>query len=385
MNKRKILFLTGIRCDYGLLKAIMQAVKIHPKLELHLIVSGAHLSPTYGMSVNDIEKDGFIIDAKIDSLIESDSRNARIKSAAIQLTKLIGEIEKISPDILIAAFDREEAINMAIAGTYMNIPIVHIGGGDRVKGNADDYIRHAVTKLAHIHLPTTEKNKERIIKMGEEPWRVIMVGNAGLDKYVTTKKISKEELSKILDFELDKEFIILLQHPLSTEAEESGNQMRTTLQAIKELGIKTILINPNSDEGSSSIRRVIGEETQDVNFIRQFKNLEIDVFVNAMRNASALVGNSSAGILEAPFIKLPAVNIGKRQLQREHAENIIFVENDKEKIKEAIKKAVYDKLFWEKVQKCSNPYGDGHTSGRIANILAEMKIDKKLLQKEQTY
>jgi len=385
MNRRKILFLTGIRSDYGLLKEIMQAVKNHPNLELHLIVSGAHLSDTYGMTVNEIEKDGFEIDAKIKSLIESDSLGSRIKSASIQLTSLIDEIEGIKPDILIAAFDREEAINMALAGVYMNIPIVHIGGGDRVKGNVDDYIRHAVTKLANLHLPATEQNKERIIKMGEEPWRVINVGSAGVDKYITTPSKSKKELSEILDFELGKEFIILLQHPLSSEAEESANQMRITLRAIKELGIKTVLINPNSDAGSRGILDIIEEETKGLDFIKQFKNLKEDIFVNVMRNASALIGNSSAGILEAPVIKLPVVNIGERQLQREHAENVIFVGHDKEKIKEAVKRAVYDKSFREKVQKCSNPYGDGHTSERIAILLSEIKIDRKLLQKEQTY
>ncbi len=384
MAKRKVLFLTGIRSDYGLLKSIMNAVKKHPLLELQLIVSGAHLSEKYGLTVKDIEKDGFKINAKIKNLVESDKLSSRIKSASIQLNKLVDIVEKLNPDIIVSCFDREEAITMALVGTYMNIPVVHIGGGDRVKGNADDYIRHAVTKLAHIHLPATRKNAERIIRMGEERERVICVGSSGLDKYVSTSRISRQELSKIINFDLDERFIILLQHPMSTEAEKAGEEMRITLKAIKEIGIRTAVINPNSDAGSVGIRKVIEEEIKNIPFIKQFINFPVDIFVNLMRNASALVGNSSAGLLETAFIRLPAVNIGKRQEQREHGDNVIFAENDKDKIKEAIKKALSSE-FRKKVQNCYNPYGNGHTSEKIANILAKLKLNRKLIQKEQTY
>jgi len=387
MKKKKIMIITAIRSEYNILHPIIKSIKKHPLLDLKLIVTGAHLTPSFGSTVKDIENDGFKIDEKIESLLDSDSPSGRAKSIAIQLFSLINTVERLNPDIIIAPFDREEALTAAIVGTYLNVPIIHIGGGDKVEGNVDDYVRHAVTKLSHLHFPTTKENADRIIKMGEEKWRVHVVGNPGLDKFRTTKKISKKELGSHLDFDFsDKPLIILLQHPLSTEYKKSRGQIKITLQALKELEYDTVIIKPNSDSGSRSVIQEIDNFTTKFDFMKSYVTLERSIFVNLMRAADVMVGNSSCGICEAPLLKLPVVNVGMRQKERLHGENVIFVSHNKNEIKNAINKVLCDKKFLEKIKNCKNPYGDGRTGERIAKILAKMSYDKnKLLIKKMVY
>ena len=293
-------------------------------------------------------------------------------------------INKI-PYILVLG-DREESIATALVSTYMNIPLVHISGGDRVIGNADDQIRHAVTKLAHIHLTTNLESRNRILALGEQKFRVHNVGNPGLDRMIKTKKLSNSQLSKNLNFNIHKNepYIILIQHALSSEVSGAYEQMKTTLEAVKKMEIKTIISFPNSDAGGLEIIRAISEY-EEIPFIYSAKNIPRLEFVNLMRGAACLIGNSSAGILEAPLLKLPVINIGNRQKGRLHAQNVEFVSHNKSKIIRAIKKAVFDKEYIKKVQKCSNPYGDGKSSDRIAQILASVKIDENLLVKDITY
>lgn len=377
--------MTGIRSDYNILYPIMKAIDEHPELELSVVVTGAHLADSYGYTIKEIEKDGFEIAEQIESLLDANSASSRIKSAAIQLMGLVQTFTRLTPDIVIAPLDREEAITVALAGTYMNIPTAHVGGGDRVVGNVDDYIRHAVSKLAHIHFPTTQKNAERLIKMGEEPWRVHCVGNAGLDNYLLTEYIPPQALSEKLDFDVtEKPLILLIQHPVSTEIEESKIQMEITMEAINDLKYRTVVIYPNSDGGGRNMIEVIDKYSSELDFIKAFKNFPRDIFVNLMKTCNVLVGNSSCGITEAPLVKLPVVNIGLRQQEREHAENVIFVPYDKEAVKKAIKKAI-SREFKQELKNCKNPYGDGKAGVRITDILSKIKIDKKLLQKEITY
>lgn len=385
MPRRKIAIVTGIRSEYSLLYPLMKRIEEDPSLELRLFVTGAHLSKEFGYTVREIENDGFTIEERIKSLVGYNTGAGRAKGAAIQLSGLIKAFQRVKPDIVIAAFDREEAITVALAGSYMNIPIAHIGAGDRVAGNVDDYIRHAVTKLAHLHFAATENNRKRIIKMGEEPWRVRNVGNLGLDKYRMVKRIPLKRLKEILDFDITKRpLLIVIHNPLSTESDKSGWHMNVIMKAIDNLKFQTIVIYPNSDAGCLDIMKEINNYSSR-KFIKIFKNLEKEIFVNLMRNCDCLVGNSSCGILEAPLLKLPAVNIGMRQEGREHAENVIFTDYDKKNIERAIKKAVYGEKFRSRLKKCRNPYGDGHAAERVTRILSMVKLDKKLLQKKVTY
>ena len=212
MPKRKIAIVTGIRSEYSLLYPLIKRIHESRSLDLKLFVTGAHLSRDFGYTVTEIENDGFPIEERIKNLVKSNTGAGRVKGAGIQLLGLIKAFQRVRPDIVIAAFDREEAITVALVGSYMNIPVVHVGAGDRVVGNVDDYVRHAVTKLAHVHFAATENNRKRIIRMGEEPWRVHNVGNLGLDKYKMARDIPVKRLKEILKFDITKRPLLVLIH-----------------------------------------------------------------------------------------------------------------------------------------------------------------------------
>jgi UDP-hydrolysing UDP-N-acetyl-D-glucosamine 2-epimerase len=305
------------------------------------------------------------------------------KSIGECITRIADSLEKIRPDILLVLGDRSEMLAGAIATTYLGIPIAHIHGGD-ISGNVDEPVRHAITKLAHIHFPATKESADRIIKMGEESWRVHIVGAPGLDLALNTKLPKPKKLAKKYGLDLSKPIILAVQHPVVTEAEKAAGQIRETLKAIVELGYKTLLIYPNADAGGRRMIEVI-KEYERFPFIETFKSIAHEEYLGLMRLASAMVGNSSSGIIEAPSFGLPVVNIGTRQHGRQRAENIIDVDYDGEEIKKAIQKALFDKEFREKARSCKNVYGDGKAGIRIANILGELQINRKLLDKRMTY
>jgi len=385
-KNRLILGVTGIRSDYEIMSSVYKAIKNHPDLELKLVATGAHLSEEYGLTVEDIYKDGFEIDEKIESLINGDTLSSRVKGLGIQLQGLVQAVDRIKPDFLLVLGDREEAITTALVGTYMNIPTAHLCGGDRAIGNVDDQVRHAITKLAHIHFVTNNQSASRVAKMGEQAFRIFNVGNPGLDRLVEIPSLNSNQLSNRLNFLIeDKEpLILLIQHVISSETNEAYKQMRETLEAIQDLKIKTILTYPNSDPGDRQIIRAI-KEFDHLSFLHVAKNIPRLEFVNLMRRASCMVGNSSSGILEAPLLKIPVINIGNRQRGRMHSENVEFVSHNKAEIIMALKKAIYNQTYRDIVSRCSNPYGDGKSSKRIADILSSIPIEEKLIIKDITY
>jgi GDP/UDP-N,N'-diacetylbacillosamine 2-epimerase (hydrolysing) len=386
VSKRRILGVTGIRSEYDILSSVFGAIRAHRALGLELIVTGAHLSPDYGETVGEIRKDGFRVVEEIESLISGDHDSSRVKGLAIQLQGLVQAVARIRPDVLLVLGDREEAMSTALVGNYLNIPVAHIAGGDRVVGNADDQVRHAVTKLAHLHFATNAQSARRILRMGEQRFRVFNVGNPGLDRLRTTPKLTAAELSRRIGFPLGEgePFILLIQHPLSSEIDRAGSQMRLTLDAVATLGVKTILTYPNSDPGSQDMIRAI-ESRRELTILHAVKSMPRLEFVNLMRRASCLLGNSSAGLLEAPLLKLPAVNVGNRQKGRLHAGNVRFVPHDAGAITRAARRAVFDSGYRAKVRGCRNPYGDGRSSGRIARVLATIPLNDRLRIKDITY
>jgi len=380
---RKIAVITGTRAEYGIFKSVLSAIKANPNLNLSLIVSGMHFSTEFGCTVKEIEKDGFKIDAKIDVLHTKDTGTAMAKSLGRCIEATTNPLEKIKPDILLILGDRSEMLAGAVSATYMGIPIAHIHGGE-VSGNVDEPVRHAITKLAHIHFAATKESADRIIKMGEEPWRVHVVGAPGLDLILNEKLLDPKELAAKYGLDLSKPTLLVVQHSVITEADDAANQIRETLEAIVELGCQTILIYPNADAGGRRMIEVI-KKYEKYPFIRTFKSIPHKEYLSLMKLASVMVGNSSSGIIEAPSFGLPVVNIGARQRGRQRAENVIDVNYDKEEIKMAVQKALCDEEFKEKAKKCKNPYGDGKAGMRIAKILSETKIDKILLEKRMTY
>ena len=380
---RKIAVITGTRAEYGILKPVLNAIKEHPNLELSLIVIGMHLLEESGCTIKDIEKDGFKIEAKIEGLYNEDSGACMAKSVGQGIIKLSEVLDKIKPDILLLLGDRGEMLAGAVAAIYMNIPLAHIHGGE-VSGNVDESIRHAITKLAHIHFCATKESAERIIKMGEKPSNVFVIGAPGLDTILNTNLVEPSELAKKYNLDLSKPLLLVMQHPVTVEVEDASHQIRETLEAIYDLKYQTILIYPNADAGGRKMIEVI-KEYEKYSFIKTFKSISHQDYISLMKIASVMIGNSSSGIIEAPSLGLSVVNIGSRQKGRQRAENVIDVDYNKEKIKDAIKKALYDEKFKKKARSCRNPYGNGRASLRIVEILNKIKIDKKLLQKRLIY
>lgn len=386
MKKIKVLGVTGIRSEYDIMSSVFRAINDHPKLSLELAVTGAHLSDSYGYTIDEIKNDGFVIADRIESLLNGDATSSRVKGMAIQLQGLVQTVARVQPDFLLVLGDREESMTTALVGAYMNIPVAHVAGGDRVVGNVDDQIRHAVTKLAHLHFVTNAESGERIQRLGEQEFRIHDVGNPGLDRLLEVPELTAPELSQKLGFELadGEPLIVVIQHVISTEADDAYHQMKQTLEAVKRMGIKTVLSYPNSDAGGQQMIRAI-REYEDLPFLYSAKNIPRLEFVNLMRRAGCMLGNSSAGILEAPLLKLPVVNVGNRQKGRLHAENVQFIPHEPNAIVEAVKKALFDVDYRESVKACVNPYGDGKSSARIAQILADTVVDEAFLIKDITY
>lgn len=383
--KRKIAVLTGARAEYGLLRPVMKKISNSPKLELITLVTGSHLIHKFGYSLSEIEEDGFKIDYKISMYPEefkSSDKNHIPKYLGRGIIGVTTALEKSKPNILVVLGDRGEALIGAIAAAYLNIPIAHIQGGDHcVGGDIDDSIRHAITKLSHIHFPATSKSAGKILQMGEEKWRIFISGATALDSILREKLPAKEKIEEALNLELNQPTILVLQHAVSSETKYAGEQMRETMEAIKELKKQTIVLYPNADPGSSSIISVI-EEYKGYPFIHIYKTLPHDIYLGLMKTVAVMVGNSSSGIIEAPSFKLSVVNIGIRQIGREKANNTIDVDYKKDEIIEGIKKALYDEKFSGQVKECVSPYGDGRAASRMVKVLSSIEINKKLLQKK---
>jgi UDP-hydrolysing UDP-N-acetyl-D-glucosamine 2-epimerase len=382
---RKIAVVTGSRAEYGILKPLLVKISKSKALELKLIVTGMHLLRKYGFTFKEIKKE-FKIAATIPMYSQNESGEGFYGESLARGVKNFTKIfTKIRPDVLVVFGDRLEPLAATLAAATLRIPVAHIEGGDKTdSGHIDEPIRHSITRFAHIHFPATRKSAERLIKMGEEPWRIFMVGALGLDSILRQSPLRKEEIARKLNVDFKKPVIVCVYHPVHLEKEMAGTQMREVLEALKELKMQTVVLFPNNDPGSQDIISEI-QKCRNLPFFRIFKSLPHEEYISLLKYASVLVGNSSSGIIEAPSLRLPVVNVGSRNVGREHSENVIFTAANKNAIKRAIKKALYDRSFKEKVRKCKNPYGDGKSSDRIVKVLSEIKIDKKLLQKRITY
>jgi len=357
MSRRKILVLTGIRSEYGILFPVLRAIQEHPQLELLVVAAAAHCSPALGHTVEMIEQDGFPIAERIESLLSSNTPGGRIKSTAIEMLGLVQTLERLRPDLIVAVGDREEPLVAAFCGVHLNIPMAHLCGGDYViGGNADDSIRHAVSKMAHLHFPMSEMSAERLRRMGEEDWRIHCTGNPGLDRLFWEPPLTREELASRWGFALGQSpLVVIIQHPVNAEAGDAARQMAITLEAVADVRCTAILIYPNSDPGSHDTIRTIESYLPKTGHLHAFRNLPQSEFVNLLRHAGVLVGNSSLGILEAPALRLPVVNIGNRQNGREHAANVQFVPHEKAAIQHATERALFNAGYREEVAQCHNP------------------------------
>ncbi|MBO8161755.1 MAG: UDP-N-acetylglucosamine 2-epimerase (hydrolyzing) [Thermosipho sp. (in: Bacteria)] len=374
MNK-KIVYITGARSDFGRMKYILNAIENHPKFSLYLIVTGMHLSKEFGYTVNEIKekfpKTPIFI---ADSLLSSDTLGAMAKSLGISVYAITQHLEIINPDAVIILGDRWESLAGAIAARMLNIKVFHIGGGYK-SGSIDDRIRDAITVFSDVHLVANKNCAERVISIGANPRDVYVVGAPDLEAIVRKDFTQKEELIKKCNINEDEPLILAIYHPDTNEYFSLENQVINFLEAIIEVGFQTILIYPNADAGGRDIIELINRIVKNNKKIKIFTNIKYEDFLGLMNIANVIVGNSSAGIIEAPSFGLPAVNIGNRQKNRERGENVIDVGYDKNEIVKAILKAITDIEFIERAKSGKNPYGDGKTSKRVIEILEKYLTD----------
>jgi GDP/UDP-N,N'-diacetylbacillosamine 2-epimerase (hydrolysing) len=373
MNKIKVLAVTGIRSEYDILYPVIKKMQDDPAFEIVLAVSSAHLSEWHNFTLKKIEEDGFAIVDKLDSLFMTNRNVQRSKGVGILTYALSQTVEREQPDFLLVVGDREESIATGIVGNYMNVLTAHVGGGDPVFGNADDPIRMAVSKLAHIHFTTTQVYADNLAKMHEDSFRIFFSGNPALSNIKNVSSISLEKVSDYLSFDINNgKYVVLVKHPISSEEKDSYEQMRITLEALEafcdETNYKVVASYPNTDPGSYDILRAI-REFENKPFIKFSNTLPREYFVNLMRFSKALIGNSSMGILEAPFYKLPVINVGNRQQGRLNAGNVVFVNHEKQIIIDELKKACFNNEYRKYIREIISPYGDGTAPDIICNTL----------------
>ena len=383
MSTRKICVLTGTRAEFGLLHPVIEAISDHPDLEVQLLVTGMHLVEAFGLSVKDVERSGFPIAAKVPMHKEGDDNLSMALSVADGVKGISAVFTDLKPDVLVLLGDRTEVLAGAVAALYLNIPIAHIHGGDVTRGGTDESVRHAVTKMANIHFPATAKSADRIRKMGEDDWRIFNTGAPCLDTILSFDPLSREELSEQCKIPADQDFLLLVQHAVSTESELAVEQFRETLKAVEGIEMAKAIIYPNSDAGGLAIIEEIKKLKGKDNFYI-FKSLPHQVYLSLMKHCRILVGNSSSGIIESSSFKIPVVNIGIRQEGRERAGNVLDVDHYAEEISSAIEKGLSEDFRWT-LEEVENPYGNGGTGKKIAGILAEVELDKKLIQKKLSY
>lgn len=378
MNKRKVFVLVERRADYSRYKPILTKLKADPFFEIYLVVTGICLLDLHGKDVNYIEDDGFEIKARLPMFdnYKVDSGGGMVKAMAKVLDGVVDELEKAKPDLVLSGFDIGGNFAVTIAAAHMNIPVAHIQGGE-VTGSIDESIRHAMSKFSHIHFPATEDARNRLIRLGENPENIYTVGCPSIDVIVETDHYPKEELEKEFGLDFSKPFVIMIQHPVTTEAKSSLNQIKETIAAIKNVGVQAIVLLPNNDAGYADIITEIKSSG-----LMWLPSLPTIKFINLYRNAWALIGNSSSGIHETPTFKIPAVNIGNRQMGRERAKNVIDVPNDKVEIEKALRKALFDKEFRAFVATIKNPYGEGDSAEKIVNILKTVPLGTDIIQKK---
>jgi len=373
-KKIKIMAFTGTRADYPRVKKVLEKIKLNKKFELKIVVSGTHVLKEYGNTYKEIIKDGFKIYKKFNIYDSNYDTLYGATKAISNCTKGFAKILRdYNPDVVLITVDRIETLGATIPASIMNFPIAHIQGGE-VTGTIDENIRHAVTKLSHIHLVANDDAKKRIIKLGEHKKYVFNVGCPYIDLIKSTKIISKDKLFNKLKLDVNKKTIILIQHAVTTEYGESKNQILKTIDALKKLDYnkyQIFSIYSNADPGSKEIIKQIKKAKFNL-----VKNIVSDDFINLMKYSNLLIGNSSCGIREAPSFKLPVINIGSRQNRRLRAKNVIDVDHKVYQIKKALDYALNNTKFRKILKKVRNPYGDGKASDKIVSILKNLNLNR---------
>lgn len=383
--KKIICVLTATRAEYGLLKPLIYKLNKTDEFDVRLVVTGAHLSSEFGLTYKEIEKDGIVIDEKIQILLSSDTPSSISKSMGIAMISFADYFERLKPDMLIVLGDRYEVLAISATAMSQRIPITHLHGGETTEGAIDESIRHAITKMSFLHFTSTEEYRNRVIQLGENPERVFSVGAIGIENIVNEELITKTEIEKSINFALDKPFAIVTFHPVTLEDNKSKVQIMELLDALSVFeDMKFIFTKANADSGGRIINQMIDEYVYKNDNSIAFDSLGTTRYLSLLRYSTMVIGNSSSGLLEVPSFGIPTINIGDRQKGRLQADSIINCEPIKYDIEKSITKAL-NKSLREKIKDVKNPYGDGNTSDKIIKVIKEFIFNDKINLKKKFY
>lgn len=372
---RKVCVVTGTRAEYGLLQWVMRGISEEPKLDLQVIATGMHLSPEFGLTYREIERDGFRIDRKVEMLLSSDTAVGVAKSMATGLAGFADAFEQLAPDVVLVLGDRFEIFSAAAAAMVARIPIAHLHGGEATEGVIDEPIRHSVTKMAHLHFVAAAEYRQRVIQLGEQPRRVFLVGGLGIDSIVKLPLLDRAALEESLDFRLGLRNLLVTFHPLTLEDGTSETQMEELLAALAELpDTHLIFTMPNADTDGRALMAMLREFVAGHRNARVFTSLGQLRYLSCVRHVDGVVGNSSSGLIEVPTFGKPTVNIGDRQRGRLRAASVIDCAPDGRSIAVAIAR-MYSPEFQAVAHAAQNPYGDGGASSRVVEVLATVSLD----------
>jgi UDP-N-acetylglucosamine 2-epimerase (non-hydrolysing)/GDP/UDP-N,N'-diacetylbacillosamine 2-epimerase (hydrolysing) len=375
MANRRICIVTGTRAEYGLLYWLMREVQDDPDLELQVIATGMHLSPEFGLTYRDIEDDGFEIDEKVEMLTSSDTPVGIAKSMGLGTIGMADALHRLNPDVLVLLGDRYEILSVAQAALVARIPIAHIHGGEVTEGAVDDSIRHAVTKMAHVHFVATEPFQRRVIQLGEHPDRVFNVGAPGLDYLRHLNPMGREELESSLDFELEDPTFLITYHPATLQDRPPEESVEELLDALDQFpNARLIFTRANADAAGRKINQQIERYVQkESNRAELYSSLGQRWYLSALHHVDLVLGNSSSGLTEAPAVPVPTVNLGTRQRGRPRAESVIDCREESDAIANSIRKA-RSESFRSIFENATSPYGDGKATPRIRHHLKEISL-----------
>tara|TARA_Y100000768_G_C23983791_1_gene687514 strand:+ start:519 stop:1685 length:1167 start_codon:yes stop_codon:yes gene_type:complete len=379
----KVLAFSSIRSDYDLLSPLYKLIDSDSELKLKLIVSGAHLSIENGHTVDQIQKDGYDILLKIESLLASDSEVSRIKSASILLNSIIEPINNYNPDLMIYAGDREDVLMYSFIATFLKIPSIHFFSGDHASdGYVDNPVRHATSKLSSLHFVAIKEHKDRLIRMGESSKRIFKVGNIALDRFMDFKSVSNEKICNQLNINKNwlEYYCLVIFHPFKVEKDNYLRDFENIMKSLIDRNINAFVSSPNTDPDNFRLRKIISKYKSRPNF-RFFDNLEREMFLSIYKNSKFIIGNSSSGIVEAASIPIPAINVGGRQKGRLSSENVVFTGGQKNQIIDAVNE-VKSEEFLQKITKIKNPYGNGKSAKKAFKLIKSLSLDSFLLKKE---
>ncbi len=380
---RRIGVVTGNRADYGHLLPVLRGIRADPKLHLELFVTGTHLSREFGATEHEIRRNGFLPAAILRVPGYGGTPAAVARGVGQMVRGFASSLETSHLDLALLLGDRGEMLAAAVAATYLRIPIAHLHGGERT-GHVDEPVRQAISRLAHLHLTATKASAERLRRSGEEPWRIHVVGAPRLDSIQARPRRPRDEVLKANGLDPGSPLVLVVQHPTARDRTRAGLLYSQTLNAVAGFPASVVVIYPNGDPGSRDMVRTLRSFAAH-HAVTVHRSLPEDRFLDLLSAAAALVGNSSTGIIEAPSLGIPVVNIGDRQQGRERAKNVIDVPYDARSIRRAIARALYDSAFRKQAASGATPWGDGHATARIMRILKSVPLDARLLDKRLTF